>query len=118
VFGDYREGRARPAFRGLAAREDSGQRSARRSAGAPAADCRELSSVEIQRGISFACRDELAGTENRIAVERKRYQRHSARLQTLTCSKFPQQPFRGHGGIQAERSVLRSFGRIARSSEG
>jgi len=45
----YREGALGPAFRGLAAREDSGQRSARWSAGAPAADCRELSSVEIQR---------------------------------------------------------------------
>jgi len=57
-----------------------------------------------------------AGTENRIAVERKRYN-DTLRDYNTYVQQFPNNLFAAWR-IQAERSVLRSFGRIARGSEG
>ena len=61
--------------------------------------------------------DELAGTENRIAVERKRYN-DTLRDYNTYVQQFPNSFFAGIAGLQAERSLLRSFARIARGSEG
>ncbi len=49
--------------------------------------------------------DELAGTENRIGVARKRYNDASAGLQHLRAA-VPQQHLGGDGRIQAERCVF------------
>ncbi len=52
--------------------------------------------------------DELAGTENRIAVERKRYNDTLAGLQHLRPA-IPQQPLCRIRWIQSEPRILRSF---------
>jgi LemA family len=59
--------------------------------------------------------DELAGTENRIAVERKRYN-DTCRIKHLRAA-IPAQYFRGLGGVQAERRLLRLIRRLTASTQ-
>jgi hypothetical protein len=49
--------------------------------------------------------DELAGTENRIGVARKRYNDAIQDYNTFIL-QFPQQHLGGHGRLQAERRLL------------
>ena len=61
--------------------------------------------------------DELAGTENRIAVERKRYNDTLQDYNTYV-QMFPHNIFAGMGGIQDQRRLFQSRRRFARSAEG
>ena len=61
--------------------------------------------------------DELAGTENRIAVERKRYNDTLQDYNTYV-QQFPGERVRGLGRFQAQRCVLQGGRRIARGAQG
>ena len=61
--------------------------------------------------------DELAGTENRIAVERKRYDDAIQAYNTF-ITQLPEQRHRRHGRIRAQRRVLRGYGSLPRGAEG
>jgi len=115
VFGDIAKARSALLSAGSPQEENRGQRSTRWSARTFAADCRELSAIKVQRNF-LRLQDELAGTENRIAVERKRYN-DTLRDYNTYVQQFPNSFFRGHCRIQAERSLLRSRARITRGSE-
>ena len=60
--------------------------------------------------------DELAGTENRIAVERKRYNDALQDYNTYVL-QFPSQPLCWIRRVQAEPSLLPGYGSIARGAE-
>ena len=61
--------------------------------------------------------DELAGTENRIAVERKRYDDAIQAYNTF-IALFPNNVIAGMAGFAAQRRVLRGHGSLARGAEG
>ncbi len=61
--------------------------------------------------------DELAGTENRIAVERKRYNDALQDYNTYVL-QFPEQPLCRIRRLQAESGVLPGDGSIARGAQG
>ena len=87
----------------------AGQRPAVERALAPAGDRGELSAAEVRTRTSCGCRTRLAGTENRIAVERRKYnetlQHYNTQIQL-----FPEQ----HRGVACRAS--RATTRISKPS--
>ena len=61
--------------------------------------------------------DELAGTENRIAVERKRYNDTLQDYNTY-IEQFPNNIFAGWAGFKPNEAYFAAVRRIARSSQG
>ena len=60
--------------------------------------------------------DELAGTENRIAVERKRYNDTLQDYNTYV-QKFPNNLFAGWAGFKPNEAYFAGLRRLARSAE-
>ena len=60
--------------------------------------------------------DELAGTENRIAVERKRYNDALQDYNTYVL-QFPASLYAGSAGFKQNPSLLPGYGSIARGAE-